>query len=57
MVVGFTHTLMLSNSLRVQGGMIFNTTSNNIPVISCISVLLVKETGVPSENHRLVASH
>jgi hypothetical protein len=44
MVVGFTHTLMLSNSLRVQGGMMLNTNFNNIPVISWISVLLVKET-------------
>jgi hypothetical protein len=31
--------------------------SNNISVISCRSVLLVKETGVPGENHRPVASN
>ena len=32
--------------------MVFNTTFNNISVISWRSVLLVKETGVPGENHR-----
>jgi hypothetical protein len=31
--------------------MVFNTTFNNISVISWLSVLLVKETGVPGENH------
>jgi hypothetical protein len=34
--------------------MMFNATSNNIPVISWRSVLLVEETG---ENHRPAASH
>jgi hypothetical protein len=37
--------------------MMFNATFNNISVISWRSVLLVKETGVPGENHRPVASH
>jgi hypothetical protein len=39
--------------------MVFNTTSNNISVISWWSVLLVEETGVhvPGENHRTAASH
>ena len=37
--------------------MVFNTTFNNISVISCQSVLLVEETGVPGENPRPVASH
>jgi len=37
--------------------MVFNTTLNNISVISGRSVLLVDETGVPAENHRSVASH
>jgi len=37
--------------------MVFNATFNNISVISWQSVLLVKETGVPRENHRYVASH
>ena len=35
----------------------FNATFNNISVISWQSVLLVEETGVPGENHGLVASH
>ena len=37
--------------------MVFNATFNNISVISCRLVLLVEETGVPGENHPLVASH
>ena len=35
----------------------FNAIFNDISVISWLSVLLVEETGVPGENHRLVASH
>jgi len=35
----------------------FNTTLNNISVISWPSVLLVEETRGLGENHRLVASH
>ena len=35
--------------------MVFNTTFNNISVISWGQVLLVEETGVPGENHRLAA--
>jgi hypothetical protein len=47
---------------NIQGGfsipcLMFNTTFNNISVISWWSVLLVEETGVPGENHRPVASH
>jgi hypothetical protein len=37
--------------------MVLNATFNNILVILGLSVLLVKETGVPGENHRPVASH
>ena len=37
--------------------MVLNITFNTISVISWLSVLLVEETGVPGENHRLVASH
>jgi len=37
--------------------MVFNATVINISVISWRSVLLVEETGVHGENHRLVASH
>jgi len=36
--------------------MVFNATFNNISVISWWSVLLVEETGVPGENHQLIAS-
>jgi hypothetical protein len=37
--------------------MVFNSTFNNISVISWWSVLLVEETGVPGENHWPVVSH
>ena len=37
--------------------MVFNTTFNNISVISWRSVVLVEETGVPGENHRPVVNH
>ena len=37
--------------------MVFNTTFNNISVISWLSGLLVEETGVPGENHWSVANH
>jgi len=37
--------------------MVFNTTFNNISVITWQSVLLVEETGVPGENHCPVARH
>jgi hypothetical protein len=37
--------------------MVFIATFNNISAISWRSVLLVKETGLPRENHRSVASH
>jgi hypothetical protein len=36
------------NRIRVSV-MVFNATFNNISVISCRSVLLVEETGVPGE--------
>ena len=35
----------------------FNTTSNNISVISWWTVLLEEETRVQDENHRPAASH
>ena len=37
--------------------MVFNTTFNNISVISWRAVLLVEETGVLRQNHCSVASH
>ena len=40
-----------------QGCVVYNTTFNNISVISWWSVLLVEETGMPGENHLPVASH
>ena len=43
--------------LRLGLGYGFNTTFNSILVISWLSVLLVKETGVPGENHQPAASH
>ena len=42
--------------LRVRV-MVFNTTDYSISVISWRSVLLVEESGVPTEHHRPVASH
>jgi hypothetical protein len=37
--------------------MVFNTTFNNISVISWGSILLVEETGIQEENHRPVSNH
>ena len=37
--------------------MVFNATFNNISVILWRSVLLLEETKVPGENHRLAATH
>jgi len=39
------------------GVMVFNATFNDISIISRWSVLLVKETGAPGENHQPAASH
>ena len=39
------------------GFIVLSANVNNISAISRRSVLLVEETGVPGENHRLVASH
>ena len=36
--------------------MVFKATFNNNSAISCRSVLLVEETGVPGEDHRPTAS-
>jgi len=36
--------------------MVFNATFNNISVILWQSVLLVNETGVPRENHKVLSS-
>jgi len=37
--------------------MVFNATFSSISAISWQSVLLVEETGVPGETHRVAASH
>jgi len=37
--------------------MVFNATFNNISAIPWWSALLVEETGIPREIHRLAASH
>jgi len=37
--------------------MVFNATFNSISAISWQSVLMVKETRVPRENHRPITSH
>jgi len=37
--------------------MVFNSTFNNVTVISWRAVLLVEETGVRGEKHRPAANH
>jgi hypothetical protein len=37
--------------------MVFNTTFNNISVVSWLSFLLGEETSVPGQNHWLATSH
>jgi hypothetical protein len=44
-------------TIMVWFGLWCLTPFSNISVISWRSVLLMKETGVPGENHRPVASH
>ena len=46
-----------SGLVWLAGNMVFNTTFNNISVITWRSVLLVEKTGGPGENHRPVASN
>ena len=54
---GYQVVLQQISSLVGFGFMVINTTFINILVISCQSVLLVEETGVPGENHQTVASN
>ena len=42
----------IKHNILGLGLLVFNATFSNIPVISWWSVLLVKEIGVPGENHR-----
>jgi hypothetical protein len=52
------HYLLYILIVRAKGSaMVFNATFNIILVISWRSVLLLKQTGVPEENHRPVGSH
>ena len=46
-----THSVSILYKYRDRF-MVFNSTFNKISVISWLSVLLVKETGVPGENHK-----
>jgi len=39
------------NFLSLGWFMVFNATLYNISIISCLSFLLVEETGVSGENH------
>jgi hypothetical protein len=48
--------LDLKSWVRVRV-MVFNTTFNDISVISWRSVLLVEESGVPGENHKPAPSY
>jgi hypothetical protein len=55
--IHYTSNLKASNiPFRVMV-MVFNATFNNISIMLWCSVLLVKKTVVPRENHSLVASH
>ena len=55
----YIHTIHIVNLNKfiLELVMVFNATFNNISAILWQSVLLVKETGVPGNNHRPVASH
>ena len=50
--LAFSHLQMSVVGLLV-GFMVFNATFNNISVISCRLILLVKENGRSGENHGL----
>jgi len=50
-------SLVIRLELDEGWDMMFNATFNNILDISWQSVLLVEETRVHGENHRLAASH
>jgi hypothetical protein len=55
---GLLYVQWVEVRVRVRGGiLVFDTTFNNISVISWRSLLLMEEDGVPGENHQPVASH
>ena len=47
----------IESKIGVVWVMVFNATFNNISAISWCSVLLVEETRVHGENHKLAAGH
>jgi hypothetical protein len=50
--------ICISKQIRVRVKvLVFNATFINISVISCRSVLLVEETGIPGENHQPATGH
>ena len=53
----FVHDIRLYPEIEWVMFMVFNTTFNNISVVSWMSVLLVEDTWIPGENHRPAASH
>ena len=51
------YVILNTNETGLVWFIVFNSTFNNISVISWLSVLSVEETGVPGENHRPVTSN
>jgi hypothetical protein len=56
-VISLLQNFVLKNTSGYDWVILLNITFNNISVISWRSVLLVEETGVSRENHRLATSH
>ena len=52
-MIGLASPIFIHNQKTTDGGLGFN----NMSVISWQSVLFMKETGVPRENHQATASH
>jgi hypothetical protein len=52
-----TDIIIIKCNLLSQWFIVFSVTFSNISAISCRPVLVMKETGVPRENHRLWASN
>ena len=55
--VHYWYTIYTKDVKGMVWFMVLNATFNNISVISWRSVLLVEETGVPTENYRPVAGY
>jgi len=56
-MVGLFERLRYKLQIGVRRVMVFDANFNNISFISCQSVLLVEEIGVPGENHRPAARY